>query len=50
MGIDELKELISARLSLEEIMDILGWGIYDLVDVLEEYIVECQDEFEDAVE
>lgn len=45
----ELKELISAQLSIEEIMDILGWENYDLVDALESYINEYEQEFKDAV-
>jgi hypothetical protein len=50
MHLDELKELIAAQLSIEQLLDILGWGMYDLVEVLEDYIEEFQEEFEDAVE
>ena len=49
MHLDELKELIAAQLSIEQLLDILGWGMYDLVEVLEDYIEECQEEFEEAV-
>lgn len=46
---EELKELIAAELSIEEIMDILGWETYELVDALEDYIKEREDDFKDAV-
>ncbi len=49
-NLDELKQLIAAKLSIEEILDILGWTNVDLVDALEEYIDEQQEEFERAVE
>ena len=45
----ELKELIAARLSLEEIMDVLGWSTYDLVEYLEEEIEYNMFEFVKAV-
>ncbi len=50
MHIDELKELIATRLSLEEFLDILGWGLYDLVEVLQDEIEDNFEEFRDAVE
>lgn len=46
---DELKDLIAAELSLEEIMDILGWETRELVDAIQEYIREHEDDFKDAV-
>ena len=46
---EELKELIAAELSIEEIMDILGWETYELEDPLEDYIKEREDDFKDAV-
>jgi hypothetical protein len=46
---EELKELIAAELSVEEIMDILGWETPELVDALEDYIKEYEDEFKKAV-
>lgn len=49
MDIETLKELVAARLSLEEIMDILGWGNVDLVEFLEDYIQEYAPEFIEAV-
>ncbi len=49
-NLEELKELIAAKLSVEEILDILGWDNYDLVDALEDYIEEFQEEFQEAVE
>lgn len=48
-NVEELKELIAARLDIEEILDILGWDMPELIDVLEEYINEKQEEFEAAV-
>lgn len=47
--IEELKELIAAKLSLEEILDILGWNIQDLLEAIEDEIVVLQEEFEKAV-
>ena len=46
---DELKDLIAAELSMEEIMDILGWETPELVEALEEYIKEQETEFRKAV-
>jgi hypothetical protein len=46
---EELKELIAAELSVEEILDILGWENTELVDALEDYIKEYEQEFKDAV-
>ena len=47
---EELKELIAAKLSVEEILDILGWTNIELVDALEEHIMEMEDDFKDAIE
>jgi hypothetical protein len=46
---DELKDLIAAELSLEEIMDILGWETRELVDAIEDYIREYEVEFQQAI-
>ncbi len=46
---EELKDLIAAELSVEEIMDILGWETPELVDALEDYIKEFEEEFKQAV-
>lgn len=46
---EELKELIAAELSVEEILDILGWETVELVDALSDYIKEYEDEFKQAV-
>ncbi len=48
--LDTLKNLISKQLDIHEIMDILGWDIPELLDVLEPYVEEAQEEFEDALE
>lgn len=45
----ELKDLIAAQLSIEEILDILGWENIELVEALEEYITEKEQEFKDAL-
>ena len=48
-NLTELKDLIATTLTVEQIMDILGWDIYDLVDALEEEIEELGEDFEDAI-
>lgn len=47
--VEELKQLIAAKLTLEEIMDILGWDIGDLLETLEDEIEMLQEEFEEAI-
>ncbi len=47
---DELKDLIAAKLDPEEIMDLLGWEMPELVEALSEYIRDNIDEFIDAVQ
>lgn len=46
---NELKDLIAAELSVEEILDILGWETVELVDALEDHIKEAEEEFKRAV-
>ena len=46
---EELKALIAAKLSIEEILDILGWEMTDLVESLSDEIDLYAEEFEDAV-
>ena len=46
---EELKDLIAAELSVEEIMDILGWETFELVEALEDYIKEAEEDFKRAV-
>lgn len=48
MDIEELKSLIASRMTVDQFLDILGWGMYDLVEVLEDYIEENAMEFEGA--
>ncbi len=48
-NISELKELIASTLSIEQIMDILDFDVYDLIDALEAEIEERGEEFEDAI-
>lgn len=45
----ELKDLIAAELSVEEIMDLLGWEMPELVEALSEHIRDQEAEFRDAV-
>jgi hypothetical protein len=47
--IQELLDLVAGRLTTDEIMDILGWEMHDLVGALQSYIEECADDFERAV-
>ena len=47
---EELKQLVATTLSIEAILDILGWDVYNLVDKLEDEIMEQCEEFEDACE
>lgn len=46
---NELKDLIAAKLTVDQIMDILGWEMADLVEALSDEIEIYQDEFEEAV-
>jgi hypothetical protein len=48
-NIEELKDLVAARLSVEEILDILGWTNIDLVNELEEHIEENIHDFISAI-
>jgi hypothetical protein len=47
-SLEELKLLIASKLTIEEVMDILGWSMYDLVEEIETSIEENLKEFEDA--
>jgi hypothetical protein len=49
-SIEELKVLMAARLTLEEVLDILDMDFSELLDVLEEYILVHEEEFGAAVE
>lgn len=44
----EIKNMIAARLTVEEIFDILEWDMHDFVEVISDYIEERQEDFEDA--
>jgi hypothetical protein len=48
-SLETLKELVAAKLSPDEIMDVLGWTTYELVDALEDAIREAHEDFEDAL-
>jgi hypothetical protein len=48
MDIQSLKELIAAKLDVMEFLDIIGYSMYELVDVLEEEIEENSEELERA--
>jgi hypothetical protein len=45
-----LFDLIAAELSLEEIMDILGWDTIELVEAIGDHIMEYEVEFKEAVQ
>lgn len=47
-NIPEVLDLIAARLTVEEILDTLGWSTFDLVHALQEHIEENLEEFEEA--
>lgn len=47
-NVQELKELIARKLTVDEFLDILGYDLHDLVDVFEDQIEECSDEFTEA--
>lgn len=47
-NLPELKDLIAARLSVEEIFDILGWNMFDFVEAIESYIEDEHEAFEEA--
>ncbi len=46
---EELKQMIVAKLSIDQILDILGWEISDLVEALSDEIDLYQEDFEMAV-
>ena len=46
----ELLDLIAAKLSLEEILDILGWTTYELVEAIKDDLEPYEDEFREAIE
>ncbi len=50
IGLEQLQELIAAQLDPDEILDVLEWTTYDLVEVLSEYIKDKREEFEAAVD
>ena len=47
-SIEELKELVAKRLTLDELLDVLGMDMQDVVDLLEEAIYKNQEEVEEA--
>lgn len=47
---DDLLDLIAAKLSVEEILDILGWETEELVQELRGEILKNKAEFLEAVE
>lgn len=44
--LEELKELIAKKWSVEELLDALGWDMFDLVDALSEKINENKEDLE----
>lgn len=45
---EELLALVAAKLSIEEILDILEWDVYNLVEKIQEEIMENAEEFQEA--
>lgn len=50
MQIDELKLLIASKLDVMEFLDIIGFTIYDLVEVLDDEVKENYQELVRACE
>jgi hypothetical protein len=48
--VDELKDLIVAKLDVTEFLDILGYDLADIIDKFEEEINEYHSEFVSAVQ
>lgn len=48
--VQDLKFLIASRLDVTEILDILDWTTFDLVEILDEQIEERFTEFLQAVD
>jgi hypothetical protein len=44
-NIEELKEKIAAQLSVEEVLDLLDYTLFDLVELLEDDIEKRRKEF-----
>lgn len=49
-NLDELKARIASEMDVDQILDILGWTTYELVDALEDEIETFREGFEKAVE
>ena len=43
--LEELKELIAAKLDITEFLDILGYDMYDVVEVFSDIINENSEDF-----
>jgi hypothetical protein len=50
MDFEQLKQLIIAKLSAEEVLDILGFDVEDLVEALEDEIFVFEEEFREAID
>jgi hypothetical protein len=48
MNIQDLKELVAAKLDVHEFLDIIGYTMFDLVEALEEEVGEYAVELERA--
>ena len=49
-NLEELKEMIVAKLTIDEIMDVLGWEMKDLVEALSDDIDLYSEDFEIAIQ
>lgn len=47
---EELKEMIAAKFTIDEIMDILGWEMKDFVEAISDDIDLYAEEFEIALQ
>lgn len=47
--LEELKLRIAKQMDVSQLLDILGFDMYDLVDILEDHINENSPEFEEVL-
>ena len=47
--LEELKLRVAKQMDVTQVLDILGFDMHDLVDILEDHINELADEFEDVL-
>lgn len=47
--LDDLKLRIAKQMDVHQMLDVLGFDMHDLVDILEDYINQVADDFEEAL-